>query len=121
MGTIYNGSWLNYKLVTAESVDCITVPNQCIKRVKDINGETCTVVFIQAESKPENAVELDAESLGTAMPSPSEGYWPVPVTTGLSDTYNCEITEGLEMGTTVFTGRGTGQENNGMGGGIMIG
>ena len=127
MGTIYNGSWLNYKLVTAESVDCITVPNQCIKRVKDVNGETCTVVFIQAESKPENAVELDASSLGEdtsttgRLPTPEQGYWPVPVTTGLSDVYNCEITEGLEADVTVFTGWGSGQENNGMGGGIMIG
>ena len=120
MGTIYNGSWMNYKLVTAESVDCVTVPNQCIKRVADVNGDTHTVVFVQADSKPENAVDLDPETLGTAMPAPSEGYWPVPVTTGLSDTYNCEITEGLEAGTTVFTGRGVGQEN-GMSGGVYIG
>lgn len=126
MGTIYNGSWLNYKLVTAESVDCVTVPNQCIKRVNDVNGEKRTVVFIQADSKPDNAVELDPASLGEGtsttdrMPTSAEGFWPVPVTTGLSDVYNCEITEGLEAGTTVFTGWGSGQEDN-MGGGIMIG
>lgn len=126
MGTIYNGAWLNYKLVTAESVDCITVPNQCIKRVNDVNGEKQTVVFIQADSKPDNAVELDPASMGEGgattdrMPTSAEGFWPVPVTTGLSDVYNCEITEGLEAGTTVFTGWGFGQEDN-MGGGIMIG
>lgn len=126
MGTIYNGSWLNYKLVTAESVDCVTVPNQCIKRVNDVNGEKRTVVFIQADSKPDNAVELDPSSLGEGasttdrLPTSADGFWPVPVTTGLSDVYNCEITEGLEADTAVFTGWGSGMEDN-MGGGIMIG
>lgn len=125
-GTIYNGSWLNYKLVTAESVDCVTVPNQCIKRVNDIDGEKRTVVFIQAGSKPDNAVELDPSSLGEGvsatdrLPTSADGFWAVAVTTGLSDVYNCEITEGLEAGATVFTGWGSGAED-GMGGGIMIG
>lgn len=126
-GTIYNGSWLNYKLVTAESVDCVTVPNQCIKRVNDVNGEKQTVVFIQADSKPDNAVEVDSASMGgegastsERLPTAADGFWPVPVTTGLSDVYNCEITEGLEAGTTVFTGWGSGMED-GMSGGIMIG
>ena len=125
-GTIYNGSWLNYKLVTAESVDCITVPNQCIKRVNDTEGNPQTVVFIQADSKPDNAVEVDTSSMGEGtsttdrLPTAADGFWPVPVTTGLSDVYNCEITEGLEADTVVFSGRGSGQEN-GMGGGVMIG
>lgn len=125
-GTIYNGSWLNYKLVTAEAVDCVTVPNQCIKRVNDVNGEKQTVVFIQADSKPDNAVEVDSASMGEGasiserLPTAADGFWPVPVTTGLSDVYNCEITEGLEAGTTVFTGWGSGMED-GMSGGIMIG
>ena len=118
MGSIYNGSWLNYKLVTAESVDCVTVPNQCIKRVTDVNGETHTVVFIQASAKPDNAVELDAAALGDAMPAPSDGFWPVPVTTGLSDTYSCEITEGLEADTVVFSGWGIGDPKS-MGGGTV--
>ena len=67
MGSIYNGSWLNYKLVTAESVDCVTVPNQCIKRVNDIEGTPHTVVFVQAGSKPDNAIELDPSSLGEGV------------------------------------------------------
>ena len=104
-GTIYNGSWLNYKLVTAESTDCVVVPNQCIKRVTDVNDEIYTVVFVQADSKPENALELSEEALGENLPTPEEGFWPVPVTTGISDTYNAEITEGLEPDVTVFTNR----------------
>lgn len=124
MGTIYNGSWLNYKLVTAESVDCITVPNQCIKRVNDTEGNPQTVVFIQADSKPDNAVEVDSASMGEGastndrLPTAADGFWPVPVTTGLSDVYNCEITEGLEAGATVFTGWGSGLEED-MGGGVV--
>lgn len=126
MGTIYNGSWLNYKLVTAESVDCVTVPNQCIKRVNDTEGNPQTVVFIQVDTKPDNAVEVDSASMGEdasttdRLPTSADGFWPVPVTTGLSDVYNCEITEGLEAGTIVFTGWGSGMED-GMSGGIMIG
>lgn len=125
-GTIYNGSWLNYKLVTAESVDCVTVPNQCIKRVNDTEGNPQTVVFIQVDSKPDNAVEVDSASMGEdasttdRLPTAADGFWPVPVTTGLSDVYNCEITEGLEAGATVFTGWGSGMED-GMSGGVMIG
>ena len=124
-GTIYNGSWLNYKLVTAESVDCVTVPNQCIKRVNDTEGNPQTVVFIQADSKPDNAVEVDTSSMGEGtsttdrLPTAADGFWPVPVTTGLSDVYNCEITEGLEAGTTVFTGWGSGLEENMGGGGVV--
>lgn len=124
-GTIYNGSWLNYKLVTAESVDCITVPNQCIKRVNDTEGNPQTVVFIQADSKPDNAVEVDTSSMGEGtsttdrLPTAADGFWPVPVTTGLSDVYNCEITEGLEAGATVFTGWGSGLEEDMGGGGVV--
>ena len=108
-GTIYNGSWLNYKLVTSESTDCILIPNQCVKRVTDVNDEIHTVVFVKADDKPDNAVDLDEAMLGDTMPKISEGFWPVPVTTGISDTYNVEIVEGLEDGTEVFTNRETNQ------------
>ena len=35
-------------------------------------------------------------------PTPEDGYWPVPVVTGLDDSYNVEIKEGLEEGQVVF-------------------
>lgn len=108
-GTIYNGSWLNYKLVTSESADCILIPNQCVKRVTDVDGNIHTVVFVQAESAPENTVELDPAMLGETMPTTDEGFWPIPVTVGISDTYNVEITDGLEVDTVVFTNRETDQ------------
>ena len=116
-GTIYNGSWLRYELVTSESNDCILIPNQCVKRVTDVNGDIYTVVFVKADQKPENAIEMPesdpAMENGTDMqnklPTTAEGFWPVPVTTGISDTYNVEIVEGLEVGTEVFTNRETNQ------------
>ena len=116
-GTIYNGSWLRYKLVTSESNDCILIPNQCVKRVTDVNGDIYTVVFVKADQKPENAIEMPesdpAMENGTDMqnklPTTAEGFWPVPVTTGISDTYNVEIVEGIEAGTEVFTNRETNQ------------
>jgi len=35
-------------------------------------------------------------------PSEKDGYYAVPVTTGLSDNYNVEIKEGLEGGENIF-------------------
>ena len=32
-----------------------------------------------------------------------EGFWAVPVETGISDTYNVEIKSGVEEGAVVFT------------------
>ena len=75
------------------------------------------MVFVKADQKPENAIEMPesdpAMENGTDMqnklPTTAEGFWPVPVTTGISDTYNVEIVEGLEVGTEVFTNRETNQ------------
>ena len=94
------------------------VPSQSVKRVTDVNGEIYTVVFVQADSKPDNAIDLPETDVsqegGTSdmqnkMPTPDEGFWPVPVTTGISDNYNAEIKEGIEPGTVVFTNRETDQ------------
>jgi len=74
-----------------------------------VNGEIFTVVFVQTPDRPENAVELDPAMLGETMPATEEGFWPVPVTTGISDTYDVEITEGLEPEVTVFTNRETNE------------
>lgn len=117
-GSLTSGSWMTYKLVTSESVDCIMVPSQSVKRVTDVNGEIYTVVFVQTDSKPDNAIDLPETDVsqegGTSdmqnkMPTPDEGFWPVPVTTGISDNYNAEIKEGIEPGTVVFTNRETDQ------------
>ena len=115
-GSLTSGSWLNYKLVTSESVDCVTVPNQSVRRVTDVDGNIHTVVFVQADSRPENAIEIapstnpdNTMEQQNAMPTTDEGFWPVPVTIGISDTYNVEIKDGIEAGTPVFTNRETDQ------------
>ena len=116
-GSLTSGSWLSYKLVTSESVDCITVPNQSVRRVTDTEGKIHTVVFVKADSKPENAIEIDKsvkenENMQqNVMPTTDEGFWPVPVTIGISDTYNVEIKDGIEVGTPVFTNRETDQSS----------
>lgn len=105
-GTLLAGMWLDYSFVASQSDQCVVVPMQAVKYVSDADGKTSSVVFIQAEEKPENAVELDipeAEPGQTpTYPTEADGYYPVSVTTGLSDNYNVEIKEGLQGGETVF-------------------
>ena len=105
-GSLISGMWLDYSFVASQSDDCMMVPMQSVKYVSDANGDTYSVVFIQADSKPDNTVELDIpETQPGEMPSyPTEadGFYPVPVETGLSDTYKIEITSGLNGDETVF-------------------
>lgn len=105
-GSLLEGVWLDYSFVASQSDDCIVVPMQSVKFVSDENGETASVVFIKADSKPENTVAIDippTEPGATPLyPSESEGFYPVPVTTGLSDNYNVEIKEGLTGDEEVF-------------------
>lgn len=105
-GSLISGMWLDYSFVASQSDDCMMVPMQSVKYVSDANGDTYSVVFIQADSKPDNTVELDIpEPQPGEMPSyPTEadGFYPVPVETGLSDTYSIEITSGLNGDETVF-------------------
>ena len=115
-GSLTSGSWLNYKLVTSESVDCVTVPNQSVRRVTDAEGNIHTVVFVQSGTRPEGAIDITPTTSQNGMmeqqnimPTTDEGFWPVPVTIGISDTYNVEIKDGIEAGTPVFTNRETDQ------------
>lgn len=104
--TLLEGMWLSYSFVTSQSDNCIIVPMQSVKYVSLDDGETASVVFIQAESKPENAVDIDIPELMPGQtptyPSQEDGYYAVSVETGLSDNYNVEIKEGLQGGETIF-------------------
>lgn len=101
-GTLLEGMWLSYSFVTSQSDNCIVVPMQSVKYV----GDDTSVVFIQADSRPENAVDVDIPETMPGQtptyPSEADGYYAVPVTTGLSDSYSVEITEGLQGGETIF-------------------
>ena len=97
-GSMITGSNVTYSLVASESDNCLLLPIQCVKYVQLEDGTTGTVVFLQAGSRPDNAIDL---------PAPPEdvpdGYWPVPVETGISDSYNVEIRSGVNEGDVVFT------------------
>ena len=105
-GTLLAGMWLDYSFVASQSDDCIVVPMQAVKYVSAEDGSTYTVVFIQADEALETAVDLDIPEpqpgQTPSYPSPDDGFYAVPVTTGLSDNYNVEIKEGLQGGENVF-------------------
>lgn len=105
-GTLLAGMWLDYSFVASQSDDCIVVPMQSVKYVSDTDGNTSSVVFIHADARPDNAVEIDIPATEPGQtptyPSEAEGYYPVPVVTGLSDNYNVEIKEGLQGDEEVF-------------------
>ena len=65
-GSLMEGSYLQYSFVTSQSEDCVLIPGSAVKSVMDTEGNPQTVVFIKADSKPENALELD-------IPMPQEG------------------------------------------------
>ena len=105
-GSLLEGMWLNYSFVTSQSDNCITVPMQSVKYVSTEDGGTASVVFIQADPKPENAVDIDIPERMPGetpnYPTEDDGFYAVPVETGLSDNYNVEIKSGLEGGETIF-------------------
>ncbi len=106
-GSLMAGLGMNYSFVTSESPECMMVPLQSVKYVSDENGDTYSVVFIQADQPPENVAEIELPELMEGetpqYPTPEEGFYPVPVETGShQDTYNIEITSGLNGDETVF-------------------
>lgn len=96
-GSLMTGSYITYSLVASENDNCLVVPIQCVKTVPMEDGSTGSVVFVKGD-RPENAIELTVPVDGVP-----EGFWPVPVETGISDTYNVEIKSGVEADTEVFT------------------
>lgn len=104
-GSLKNGVSLQYSFVASQSVDCLIVPIQAVKSTMDEEGNDISVVFIQAESRPDNAVTMPEQSpdMPKKYPTEEDGFYAVPVKTGLNDTYNVEILEGLDEGVTVFT------------------
>ena len=96
-GTLMTGSYINYSLVASENDNCLVVPIQCVKSVPMEDGSTGDVVFVQGD-RPDNAIDLSVPVEGVP-----EGFWAVPVETGISDTYNVEIKSGVEEGAVVFT------------------
>ncbi|MBS5165438.1 MAG: HlyD family efflux transporter periplasmic adaptor subunit [Butyricicoccus pullicaecorum] len=85
--------YVNYRITTAQSEDCITVPSSAV-----VNTADGVAVFVQpAEGQTfENALPLPE---GSDVP---EGFVLVPIETGLADAENTEVLSGIEEGTTVL-------------------
>ena len=105
-GSLMEGAYLQYSFVTSESEDCVLVPNACVQYFPDVDGNRCSVVFVQRDEPPGNMPELEYPTFEMGQrrtfPTQEEGYYPVIVETGLADTQNVEIKSGLEAGETVF-------------------
>lgn len=106
-GSLLAGMYLDYSFVASQSDDCMMVPMQSVKNIPSEDGtSTDTVVFIRADERPGNAVDLEIPEPEPGQPpqypSPEDGFWPVKVETGLNDPYNVEIKSGLNGDEEVF-------------------
>lgn len=113
-GTLSSGVWLQYSFVASQVDSCLVVPTQAVKSTMDEEGNDITVVFIQADSRPDNAVTMPEQSpdMPKKYPTEEDGFYAVPVTTGLNDTYNVEIKSGLNADDVVFTNYLSASGNN---------
>ena len=105
-GSLMDGAWLQYSFVTSESADCILVPTTSVKYFSDMDGTRQSVVFVKRASRPDDVPELELPEVAPGekrtFPSEEEGYYPVIVETGISDTQNVEIVSGIQEGDEVF-------------------
>ena len=97
-GTIQVNSYINYSLTASQNENCLILPIQTVRTVGDVNGAAVTAVYVKADSRPDNAVEvMEPDEM---IP---EGFYPVAVEIGIQDNYNVEIVSGIEEGTEVFS------------------
>lgn len=68
-GSLLAGMYLDYSFVASQSDDCMMVPMQSVKNIPGEDGSTDSVVFIRADKRPENAVDLE-------IPEPEPGQPP---------------------------------------------
>ena len=105
-GSLYDGMWMDYSFVTSQSEDCILVPTGAVRYFSDMEGNRKSVVFVQRDSRPDDVPELELPTTEPGQkadfPSEEEGYYPVIVETGISDTQNVEIVSGVELDDMVF-------------------
>ena len=97
-GTLQVNSYVNYEIQASQNDNCLMVPIQAVRTVGLEDGSSATVVYVQADSRPDNALELPYQD--EEIPS---GFYPVQVEIGIQDTYNVEIKSGLNEGDTVYT------------------
>lgn len=112
-GTLQINSNINYNLTASQSDNCLVLPIQAVRTVGLEDGTSATVVYLKADSMPDNAIELPYSD--ETIP---EGFYPVQVEIGIQDNNNVEIKSGVEQGAEVFTqymtGTATSWDNYGM-------
>ena len=112
-GTLQINSNINYNLTASQSDNCLVLPIQAVRTVGLEDGTSATVVYLKADSMPDNAIELPYSD--ETIP---EGFYPVQVEIGIQDNNNVEIKSGVEQGDEVFTqymtGSATSWDNYGM-------
>ena len=96
--TLQVNSNINFKITASQNDNCLVLPIQSVRTVGLEDGSMATVVYVKADSMPENAIEVPY-----ADEEIPEGFWPVPVEIGIQDNYNVEIKSGVEEGAEVFT------------------
>ena len=94
---------INYNLTASQSDNCLVLPIQAVRTVGLEDGTSATVVYLKADSMPDNAIELPYSD--ETIP---EGFYPVQVEIGIQDNNNVEIKSGVEQGAEVFTQYMTG-------------
>ena len=97
-GTLQVNSYVNYEIQASQNDNCLLVPIQAVRTVGLEDGSSATVVYVKADSQPDNALELPYQD--EEIPA---GFYPVQVEIGIQDTYNVEIKSGLNEGDTVYT------------------
>lgn len=97
-GTLQVNSYVNYEIQASQNDNCLMVPVQAVRTVGLDDGSSATVVYVKADSQPDNALELPYQD--EEIPA---GFYPVQVEIGIQDTYNVEIKSGLNEGDTVYT------------------
>ena len=95
-GQLRPGMGVNYYFVASQSDNCLVIPVQCVQYSSDPEtGERISMVFLQTDVRPDNAIDIDDGTL-------PDGYFAIPIKTGISDVYNVEVLEGLELDQTIY-------------------
>jgi multidrug efflux pump subunit AcrA (membrane-fusion protein) len=89
-GQLSAGIYVTYTITAAQASDVVLAPIAALK-----NTAEGTCLFIKSDMKPDNAVELD----DGVVP---DGFYAVPVETGLTSNRYVEILSGIQEGATVF-------------------
>lgn len=91
-GELSAGVSVSYYIRTGDSEEGVLAP---VAAVQYTDEGTC--LFIRADSRPENAIDLESADL-------PEGFYAVPVETGTSNAQYTRILSGAEEGMTLFLG-----------------